>query len=280
MIDHNARRIASWSTDARARERVRCSRRSALPSSCRSCCSSRLGEFLAARRSTDWDDTLWVDVYLVNGDRLESTQRYVDTIDAKEFEGVERVLRSRSETLRRLDRPTVSAERRRAIPRRAPGDRRAPVDSRDDLVEPRDALARVQARLATQRAETGHRRVRDLSRLGRVGRARSVDGAAQRIDRRDQLVRIARRARHEPGRARARAPAHARRDGQILAGVEPSAIPRRVCRADAQAAAAAEEGRAHGRTNPARRTARRDAGEPAQRRRRPPHRAEIGWLHE
>jgi hypothetical protein len=48
-----------------------------------------LGEFLAARRSTDWDDTLWVDVYLVNGDRLASTQRYIDSIDAKEFAGVD-----------------------------------------------------------------------------------------------------------------------------------------------------------------------------------------------
>ena len=47
-----------------------------------------LGEFLAARRSTSWDDTLWVDVYLVNGDRLETTQRYIDSIDAKEFDGI------------------------------------------------------------------------------------------------------------------------------------------------------------------------------------------------
>jgi hypothetical protein len=48
-----------------------------------------VGEFLAERRSTDWDDTLWVDVYLVNGDHLDSTQRYVDSIDAKEFDGVD-----------------------------------------------------------------------------------------------------------------------------------------------------------------------------------------------
>jgi len=48
-----------------------------------------LGEFLAARRSTAWNDTLWVDIYLVNGDRLDSTQRYIDSIDAKEFDGVD-----------------------------------------------------------------------------------------------------------------------------------------------------------------------------------------------
>src|SRR3954466_12921758 len=48
-----------------------------------------LGEFLAARHSTDWDDTLWVDVYLVNGDRLDTTQRYIDSIAAREFAGVD-----------------------------------------------------------------------------------------------------------------------------------------------------------------------------------------------
>ncbi|HUO66702.1 MAG TPA: hypothetical protein VMV37_04150 [Gammaproteobacteria bacterium] len=48
-----------------------------------------LGEFLAARRSTAWNDTLWIDVYLVNGDRLDTTQRYIDSIDAKEFAGIE-----------------------------------------------------------------------------------------------------------------------------------------------------------------------------------------------
>lgn len=48
-----------------------------------------VGEFLAARRSTDWDDTLWVDVYPVNGDHLTGTQRYLDELDAKEFDGVE-----------------------------------------------------------------------------------------------------------------------------------------------------------------------------------------------
>ena len=48
-----------------------------------------LGEFLAERRSTDWNDTLWVDVYLVNGDRLDSTQRYIDSIRAEEFTGVD-----------------------------------------------------------------------------------------------------------------------------------------------------------------------------------------------
>ena len=48
-----------------------------------------VGEFLTARRSTAWGDTLWVDVYPVNGDQLSSTQRYIDELDGKEFDGVE-----------------------------------------------------------------------------------------------------------------------------------------------------------------------------------------------
>jgi hypothetical protein len=48
-----------------------------------------LAQFFAARRSTDWDDTLWVDVYPVNGDGREGTQRYLDNLDANEFAAVE-----------------------------------------------------------------------------------------------------------------------------------------------------------------------------------------------
>ena len=48
-----------------------------------------VGEFLAERRSTAWDHTLWVDLYLVDGDRLDTTQRYIDSIDAKEFAGID-----------------------------------------------------------------------------------------------------------------------------------------------------------------------------------------------
>jgi hypothetical protein len=46
-------------------------------------------QFLDARRSTDWDDTLWVDVYPVNGDGSASTQRYLDNLDVTEFSGIE-----------------------------------------------------------------------------------------------------------------------------------------------------------------------------------------------
>jgi hypothetical protein len=46
-------------------------------------------QFFAARRSTDWDDTLWVDVYPVNGDGRASTQQYLDKLDSTEFNAVE-----------------------------------------------------------------------------------------------------------------------------------------------------------------------------------------------
>src|SRR5262245_4058705 len=46
-------------------------------------------QFLAARRSTDWDNTLWVDVYPINGDGLQTTQHFVDELDPEEFTGVE-----------------------------------------------------------------------------------------------------------------------------------------------------------------------------------------------
>jgi hypothetical protein len=48
-----------------------------------------LAQFFASRRSTDWDDTLWVDVYPVNGDGRESTQRYLDNLDAAQLAGIE-----------------------------------------------------------------------------------------------------------------------------------------------------------------------------------------------
>jgi hypothetical protein len=48
-----------------------------------------VGQLLAALRSTDWDDTLWIDVYPVNGDGLPATQRYLDELNRKEFAPIE-----------------------------------------------------------------------------------------------------------------------------------------------------------------------------------------------
>jgi hypothetical protein len=46
-------------------------------------------QFFAARRSTDWDTTLWINVYPINGDGRRSTQDYVDSLSAAEFTGIE-----------------------------------------------------------------------------------------------------------------------------------------------------------------------------------------------
>lgn len=48
-----------------------------------------LGQFLAGRRSTDWNDTLWVDVYPVNGAGSAEVQRYIDGLAAAEFDAIE-----------------------------------------------------------------------------------------------------------------------------------------------------------------------------------------------
>ena len=48
-----------------------------------------LGNFLAAARSTDWDETLWVDVYPINADGSERTQAYIDGLSEADFEKIE-----------------------------------------------------------------------------------------------------------------------------------------------------------------------------------------------
>jgi hypothetical protein len=46
-------------------------------------------QFFAARRSTDWDTTLWINVYPLNGDGLNATQDYLDSLSVDEFTGIE-----------------------------------------------------------------------------------------------------------------------------------------------------------------------------------------------
>jgi hypothetical protein len=48
-----------------------------------------LGNFLAGARSTDWDETLWVDVYPINADGSARTQAYVDGLTTADFEQIE-----------------------------------------------------------------------------------------------------------------------------------------------------------------------------------------------
>jgi len=46
-------------------------------------------QWLAARRSSDWDAPLWVDIYTVDGDRRGTTRKYLDSLEPAEFSAVE-----------------------------------------------------------------------------------------------------------------------------------------------------------------------------------------------
>jgi hypothetical protein len=49
-----------------------------------------VGNYLAGARSTDWNDTLWVDVYPINADGSERTQSYIDSLRDEDFSSIER----------------------------------------------------------------------------------------------------------------------------------------------------------------------------------------------
>jgi hypothetical protein len=53
-----------------------------------------LGQWLAAARSTDWNATLWVDVYPLAGDASAATPDYVNRLTVDEFDGIEKFLAS------------------------------------------------------------------------------------------------------------------------------------------------------------------------------------------
>jgi hypothetical protein len=46
-------------------------------------------QFLTARRTTDWDAPLWVDIYTVDGDGRSATREYLDKLEPSEFGAVE-----------------------------------------------------------------------------------------------------------------------------------------------------------------------------------------------
>jgi hypothetical protein len=48
-----------------------------------------VGNYLAAARSTDWNNTLWIDVYPINADGSERTQGYIDGLGDADFASIE-----------------------------------------------------------------------------------------------------------------------------------------------------------------------------------------------
>lgn len=51
-----------------------------------------VSNFLASARSTDWNETLWVDVYPVNADGSDRVQTYIDGLTEADFDSLERYL--------------------------------------------------------------------------------------------------------------------------------------------------------------------------------------------
>ncbi len=46
------------------------------------------GAWLARARTTDWNDTLWVTVYPINGDGSEASAAYISALDSKAFKAI------------------------------------------------------------------------------------------------------------------------------------------------------------------------------------------------
>lgn len=56
--------------------------------------------WLTRLRSTDWNDSLWVVIYPVNGDDSRVTQTYIETLSRADFESVESFLSAEAERYR------------------------------------------------------------------------------------------------------------------------------------------------------------------------------------
>ncbi|MGB5246081.1 MAG: hypothetical protein WBM54_13050 [Woeseia sp.] len=48
--------------------------------------------WLAQARSTDWNDSLWVKIYPINGDGSSASERYIENLDVGYFAGIEKFL--------------------------------------------------------------------------------------------------------------------------------------------------------------------------------------------
>ena len=48
-----------------------------------------LGSWLTSKRSTDWEQPLWIAIYPINADNSQSTQNYIDQLDIGDFRSIE-----------------------------------------------------------------------------------------------------------------------------------------------------------------------------------------------
>ena len=57
-----------------------------------------LSTWVSARNATDWQETLWVELYPINGDGLESTATYIDGLTAQSFADITQFMRRSAST--------------------------------------------------------------------------------------------------------------------------------------------------------------------------------------
>lgn len=48
-----------------------------------------LGSWLTSKRSTDWEQPLWIAIYPINADNSQVTQRYIDELELQDFQSIE-----------------------------------------------------------------------------------------------------------------------------------------------------------------------------------------------
>ena len=48
-----------------------------------------MNTWLTRARTTDWNNSLWMVIYPINGDGGETTQRYIDSLSAADFSDIE-----------------------------------------------------------------------------------------------------------------------------------------------------------------------------------------------
>lgn len=48
-----------------------------------------LGSWLTSKRSTNWEQPLWIAIYPINGDNSESTQQYINRLELQDFQSIE-----------------------------------------------------------------------------------------------------------------------------------------------------------------------------------------------
>jgi len=69
-------------------------------------CFVSLGSYLSDARTTDWDDTLRISVYPINGDGSTVSERYIGELSERDFRGIEAFAAREVERYRHgIDRP-------------------------------------------------------------------------------------------------------------------------------------------------------------------------------